>query len=426
MSKRLTLAVLLCLAAAAPGARADGPPAPSEQVTFRDAVNRAVQQNPSVKQAAQEILRAQALLQQARGVTRPALTGSVINTTLNTGVSFNGVTAAEQNQTTLNVTLSAMLYAPVLWARKTQAMDNEHVAELSGAEARREVGISAAQAYLAIIVRRRTYQAAVQARDIAKTNYDLAHAQLQAGAGSRLNELRAQQVVSSDDVLVAQAAQSIYEAQEALGVLLAVDHAVDTNGEPTLDTPESVAKAEAALPTTRADLRLAAARVFAANRVYDDSWKDWLPDVTASFTPQAIAPASAFQHPRSWSLTVQGTISILDGGQRGAEKAQRLTLLNEQKIQEAADLRQAQSDVRTAQAAVASADQALQSARDAADQAHQVVQIVDISFREGGSTNIEVIDAQQASLNADLAVAQAEDQLRQAKLSLLVALGQFP
>jgi outer membrane protein TolC len=73
-----------------------------------------------------------------------------------------------------------------------------------------------------------------------------------------------------------------------------------------------------------------------------------------------------------------------------------------------------------------SAERALATARAAADQARQVLEIVNVSFRTGASTNIEVIDAQRAALDADTATAVAEDQLRNARLTLLVALGRFP
>ena len=73
-----------------------------------------------------------------------------------------------------------------------------------------------------------------------------------------------------------------------------------------------------------------------------------------------------------------------------------------------------------------SAERGLASAQAAADQAHQVVDIVNISFRAGASTNIEVIDAERSARDADTAVAVAEDTLRRARLNLLTALGRFP
>ncbi len=59
-------------------------------------------------------------------------------------------------------------------------------------------------------------------------------------------------------------------------------------------------------------------------------------------------------------------------------------------------------------------------------QAQQVVDIVNVSFRAGAATNIEVIDADRRARDADRGVAIAEDTLRRARLDLLNALGRFP
>jgi outer membrane protein len=82
--------------------------------------------------------------------------------------------------------------------------------------------------------------------------------------------------------------------------------------------------------------------------------------------------------------------------------------------------------VRTAREAVASAERAVGSTRAAADQAQQVVNITNISFRAGAATNIEVIDAERRARDADLSVGIAEDVLRRARLELLTAVGRFP
>ena len=66
---------------------------------------------------------------------------------------------------------------------------------------------------------------------------------------------------------------------------------------------------------------------------------------------------------------------------------------------------QASSEVRAAREAVASAERSLASARAAADQAQQVVNIVNVSFRAGAATNIEVIDAERSARDADNGVA---------------------
>ena len=76
--------------------------------------------------------------------------------------------------------------------------------------------------------------------------------------------------------------------------------------------------------------------------------------------------------------------------------------------------------------AVRSSERALASIRAAAEQANEVLRITDIAFREGASTNIEVIDAQRRARDAATATAIAEDAVRRARLDVLVAAGRFP
>ncbi len=427
MSRRLVALVTAWLAlAAGPGVAGQAPPrAVPAPVTFRDAIDRAVQRNPSVKQAAEQILRADALLRQATSQILPAVGAAAVNTTLNEGRSFNGTVTTPQNQFAASVTASGLLYAPVQWAQRTQAADNRAVADLAAAEARRQVAIATAEAYLAVIARQRVLEANQLALEVARAHYELAKQLREGGAGSRLNELRAQQSVSSDEVVVALVADSLYGAQEALGVLTADEGPLTAADEPQLTLPSSLDAAIADMPKERADLRLIGGEVSAAQRVVNDSWKDWMPQVSGIFQPQYVTPDTLFQPSFSWRFQILAGVQIYDGGFRRAEKAQREVALDQDRIAYDELLRQAHSDVRAAESSVEAAERALTSARAAAKQAHEVVDIVNVSFRVGAGTNIEVIDAQRAARDADTAAAVAEDQLRQARLALLIALGRF-
>ena len=88
--------------------------------------------------------------------------------------------------------------------------------------------------------------------------------------------------------------------------------------------------------------------------------------------------------------------------------------------------RQVSSEVRTAREAVRLTERAAERARAAASQSDEVLRITDIAFREGATTNIEVIDAQRRARDAATTTAIAEDALRRARLELLVATGRFP
>ena len=412
--------------AGSPGPARGQPAIPPATVTFKEAIDRAIQRNPSVAQAAAEILRADALLQQARILALPAIGAGASFTRLDQGRELGGNTATPQNQFVASATVSGLLYAPVQWALRAQAGDNRQNAELAAAEVRRQVAVATGQAYLTVIARQRLLEANERAREVAQAHFEYARQRRESGAGSRLNELRALQSVSSDEVLVEQSRQDLYRAQEALGVLISEDGPVNVSDEPTLELPASMDAALTEMPRDRTDLRFARGREQAAARVFTDSWKDWLPSVSGLFQPQYVNPSTLFQPTWSWRAQVTASIPILDFGARRAKRSERQVLLNETHIAFDGLQRQAQSDVRTAQDSVSGADKALASARAAAQQAREVVDIVNVSFRVGASTNIEVIDAQRVARDADNAVAIAENQLRQARLALLVALGRFP
>ena len=397
-------------------------PQPAERVTFAEAIQRAVERNPSSAVAAAGILRAEALLTEARSGARLQIAGTVTTTTLNTGVEFNGITVTPRNSVTGLLDIRMPVFAPARWARRAAAADQKDVAELSAAEARRQIALAVADAYLAIIARRRVVEANERARDVAKAHFDLAAELEQRGTGSRLNELRAQQELSIDEGLVEEARLALYRAQEALAVLMVADGPVDASEEPGFELPPDPPPP---LPD-RSDIRLFSARVNAADRVFRDSSKDRQPYLEGIFQPQTIYPSSLFTPANICRLLFQASIPIVDVGQRTGQRVERQAELDVSRATLAGALTAASSEIRTAREAIASDERALESAKAAADQAQQVVNIVNVSFRAGAATNIEVIDAERRARDADTAAAVAEDTLRRARLELLTALGRFP
>jgi outer membrane protein TolC len=399
-------------------------PTPSERVTFDEAIRRAVEKNPSAALAAAGILRAEGLLLDARSATRLQINGNLTTTTLNTSVEFDGTVVSPRNSLTASGDIRMPLYAPARWARTAQAGDAKLVAQANAEEIRRQTALATADAYLTIIARRRSVDANLRARDVAKAHFDYAHELLDRGAGSRLNELRAQQEVSLDETLVESSRIALYRAQEALGVLLVADGPVDTADEPAFAVPAEIPALQAG--PWRTDLKLFATQRQAAERVLGDSSKDRLPYFDASFQPSSTYPSQFFVPQNSWRFITTLTVPIFDSGQRQALKLERQAAVDESRATYVRAETQARADVRAAREAIASADRGLASARAAADQAKQVVDIVNISFRAGGATNIEVIDAEGRARDADTAVGVAEDTLRRARLELLTALGRFP
>jgi outer membrane protein TolC len=423
------LIALGALGAGAGRARAQSMPvsqaaAPMTRVEFDEAVARALAKNPTVASAATNISRAEALLQQARAATMPGVTATFTNLTLDHAVKFGGGTTQPQNQSTFALQASIPVLAASRWASVAQARDQIDVATLSVAEVRQQIAVSAAQTYLAVIANRRQVDVDTRARSAARAHLDYAQRRLDAGAGSRLDQLRAAQSVSSDESRLENSRLGLRRAQEALGVLLAENGPVDAGAEPTFDVPATIDDNE--WMAARPDVRFQSAVIKAGERVVADGWKDWLPTGTAAFAPQYVTPKGLFQPSKSWRLTVSVAQPIFEGGQHKATMALRNVTLDQSKIQLTSIELAARAEIRIAQASLDSNQRALANARLAADQANEVLQITMTAFEVGATTNIEVIDAQRTARDAETTAALAEDAVRRARLDLLVAIGRFP
>lgn len=399
-----------------------------QKLTFDEAVRRAIARNPSAVVAAAEILRAQALVTEARSLTLPNVNVSGTNTTLNRARGLGDQVFTPQNTFSAALGVSMPLFAPSLWARRVQALDAQHVAEAGSEDVKRQVAVAAAEAYLTVIGTRRVVESQVRARDTAQAFYDYAASRLQVGAGSKLAALQAQQTLSSDIALVEQAQLALYRAQEALGVLIAAEMPVDALEEPAFEIPaeSTVIGSTDQSVQQRTDIRLGNLTVAANQRIVEDSWKDWLPSVNGIFQPAYQHPGSVVTPSTSWAALVQFDVPVFDAGNRRSLKQQREVTLQQSEAQLTGQLRQARSEIRRSYESVRRSEQVLGSSRAAAQEAAQVLDITQVSYRAGAATNLDVIDAQRRARDADTAVAVAEDQVRQSRLDLLTALGRFP
>jgi len=394
-----------------------------ERLTFQQAIDRAVSSNPTIGQAAAGIMRAEAILQQVRSSALPSINATFTTTVIAPVTRFSGASIVPRTQTQTQGGLTVPLLTPVAWAQRAQAADQVFVSQQSATDIRRQVAVAAAQSYLAIIANRRVLELNERSRDNARAHFDFANQRFQGGIGSRLNMLRAQQEFTSDEARVEEARLAIRRAQEALGVLVAAEGPADAADEPMFD---AAVEDQPAVLDQRPDIRLLSARQSAAERVVNDSWKDYLPSVAATFAPQLLAPAGLFANSRSWRGSVLFSVPLFDSGFRAGAKRERLALLDTVKFERANAERTATSEIRTAREAVASTERAATQARQAADQANEVVRITDVAFREGATTNIEVLDAQRQARDTETQAVIADDAVRRARLELLVALGRFP
>jgi outer membrane protein TolC len=417
----LALAALL-----APSAAHADRPVSRERVGFVAAVNRALERNTSVEIARQEIARAEALVREVRAASFPTLIGNGTYTRLDAERKIGANTFAGQDQLAANVTLTVPLVAPQRWLQWAHAKDSVDVARANSAEARRDIAIAVAKAYIAVVSQNRTVDVSERALQTAKAHYDFAHTRLTGGVGNRIDDVRAEQEVATDEAQLQLAYSGLSRTREALGVLIGTDGPVDVEDEvPFGAEAPNLATALDEAQTRRQDIQSLTTRVQATDRVVRDDWADYMPMLSGVFQPfyqkgQLTQPASG------WQAQLILTVPFYEGGLRYGQAAERHAVAAEARTQLEGALREARADVRGAFAAVRRADLGLVAAQRAATLARSALELSTLAYRAGATTNLEVIDAERRARDAETAAVVAEDTARRARVDLLAASGRFP
>ena len=398
-----------------------------QPIGFADAVQRALAHHPSMRVAEQDAARALAQLEQARAPSLPTLGATGTFTELDADRLRGDLLVASKSQLSANVQVAVPLVNTPRWAQWYRSSKAADAARATADEVKRQVALGAARAWLAVLAQRRVVVAATTARDAAKAHLDYAHERFAGGVGTRIDELRAAQEFSVSTTQLETAQGSLVRAQESLGVLVGADEPLDTlSEEPDFTAPAGVDQALQGVGTARLDVKAAQVRKDTAAESARTDWLDYLPLLTAVFQPFYQNPPSLTQPLTGWQLNVVLQIPLYDGGLRyGQAKERRANASSADALLEGS-LRQAKSEVRSAFQQVTHADAAMRSAREAQKQAAEALELANVAYHAGATTNLEVIDAERRARDAVVTAALAEDTARQARLELLASSGSFP
>ncbi len=423
---------------APPALEADRPvEAPADRATLKEAIDRALAKNPTVAVASAELRRAAALVEQVRSAALPnaILAGQYIRYDAVGNFSYpteigNGTVLVSPNSFVGSLQITVPIVAPTAWVAWSHARESVKAAEWTEKDARRQIAIAVAHAYLSVIAQKRVVGASQRASDADRVHYEYTRQRLHGGLGTPLDEMRARQQYQSDRASLQQAILGLERTQEALGVLLGEEHAVDNVDEPWFEVPaEQQGQGDELLARaaqTRPDLLALTARQLVARHAVRDAWADYVPTLGAVAEPLYESPPSQYEPTWSWELLVTLSWTLYDGGLRYGQEKERVELLVEADKLLEAQLRQAGADIRVGFQAVARNDAALRAALDAAAASHQALEVANLQFKVGATTNIDVVDAERRAHDADTAAAIVEDGARQARLDLLAAMGRFP
>ncbi len=440
----MVLLVLLLITLSAPASAQAQPTA----LTQTQALTLALQQNQQLRVAAFEVLVARAQLAQARAGT--ALQASVqgsyartqdgVVTTIPVSSSPGGggppvgyliIPAPSSNVYDARVVLQYPLYSGGrIEAQVAMAQANLRGAEATFERVKQQIVFGVRQAYFSLLLAQAGLRAAEHSTTQANEILRVAKARVATGVSPRFDQVQAEVSVATAQQTQVRARNAVAQAMQGLNAFLnlpletplmlpdpfamtSVATSIDRLLARALEVRSEVLEVRARQATAQAAIEVAESggRLnFGLSGMYDYG-------NSGPFGPGTDLSSR-------WSVTLAATLSVADGGltrERVTEARQRLEQL---KVLEAQQRQTVELDVRQAYLNLQSAREELVGAGALVAQAAEALRLANVRFAAGVGTNLEVVSAQTASSQAEVAKAQAEFNYSVARAALERAVGE--
>ena len=432
---RASLFVVLCVARVAWA----GDEQPMRALTLDQALAELDSQSPTLVQVRSRVADARALATQARVPLVPTVvaSGGYTRNSADARVDFSGTPLASLHPGALVIqplgvwsvagTVRVPLVIPNAWADWSAAERAADAAVATAESARMQLRASLAEAAWAAAAAEEIVAVSERAVSVAEEHQRSAARNVAAGTEAPLSVLKAETEVVKRQSDLAQARANCERSHLALGVLLGKPEPtrVLLSSELGSEAARGVESLVAEALLSRPEIAAQAAQIRAAQAQKNSARLRWLPQISGSGAVFAADVPYPTGKKEGWRLTLDALWPLYDGGlafakgdqaeaalvaaQAGAE-AQRIGI-----VQEVQDTRR---DVSVAQERLRLAEQQRDLATAAAASAKR-------TFEAGVASSLDVLDANDKSYQADMAMADARARLGIARVALDRALGRM-
>jgi outer membrane protein TolC len=401
--RRLLIVVMLSVAAAASAAE-------TNTLTFRQALQRAMQVNNTVERARADIDVAQANKELLLSNVMPRITasGSAIRNgeAVTFGSGSDQTTVLAQNDWNYRVVLSQPVFAGRrelrAYSQAKLGIINAQQAELGTEDA---VLLRVASNYLAMVNSDARINIEKRNIELAERRRTQANAFFEAGEVTKVDVLRAETAIKASQRVLAVAEQNRQAAESRLRADLDLDGAIvaATPEQPMPAVPDEaslVAKAE----TIRPDVMLAANTLRIAELEIQKQRGFWLPTIT--FDGGLTAQKASFPSAHNTYGALRFTVPLLQSGEVEARVAGAKARQLQAKLDLDTAKINAREDVRQAMASLAAAETSLGLAREqlAAAEAEYAQEFE--LYRAQEATSLDLATSEQSLADARRAVAE--------------------
>jgi outer membrane protein, multidrug efflux system len=420
----LTLAVLI-------GAT----PARGDRLTLERAYALAARNNPSLRVLRERVVQADVARAKAWTALKPTASFQATFThydqeiVVDFSMLFPGaepIVMQKQNQFGFVGIATLPLFRGPAYPRLGIARDGVELARLREVRSQQDFLLRVAQAYYLIVSRADTVTALEHKLQTDRKNHAAAKAQFEVGQAARPAVLRADLVVTQDEQNLRAQRIALGAARRQLGILLG-----------TNDSPEVVRPAEPPDPAgsqdsmrrdalqLRVDVRAVALAQQIAEKSRDAIWWSFAPTLDLAWMYRWSEAAGFGGNRGSWNLMFTLNVPLYDAGVRYVELRDARSRVREAEAQVAGLGLEVEAEIVRLRAELESSISAVRSARKAVELAKTTESDMMTSYDEGAASQLDVLDASQRYLDAQLQLTTSLFTRDLSRLALAHALGRF-
>lgn len=404
-------------------------------LTLEEAIRLALSRNEQAAIADARVEAARARVDRARAFYFPdfTVTGNYTRRAYETirTIGEENVTIQSFNAMSGTATLSQTVFDARAFPVYRQMRLLRDSTRFSSAEQKRLLSFQAADIFLTTLSLEQVVQAAERRGKFAQTNLQDARARFEAGLVSSNDVTRAELELATAEREAARAEGDLEAAYLELGNLL------NTEIRGPLQVPQQLLDSATAATAVGADavelartrrLDLAAtARIAAAQRAFaEEPARRIFPILGLNGQLRTTNEAGLSGRQNDGFLSLNLAWPLFDGGDREAERAERLALYRAAELELSQLQRQVELELRSAGVAVASEQASLKQAIVAVKAARKNAEETSELYRQGLASALEVADASVRLFEAEVAEARARFELALAFLDLRAASGLDP
>jgi outer membrane protein TolC len=317
------------------------------------------------------------------------------------------------------------IIVPQLWAAIKAASQAQELARLSTEAQRREVLFIVAQAYYGAAAQQEALRAQARLLELNQAREKDTQARFDAGTVTRVALLRAKLDRTRAEQDMLRSRNALAAAKLALATLLQRDANFELAPPPEPQAPPPSAELADKALEERPDVAAARVGEQLAQTQRKSAWYAYLPTLGLSGAFRVSNAGGFTGEPTSWAVTLGASWTLWDGGLREATLREQSARVAEAEAQRQLAEARVREQVASSQLELESAIANREKAHEALELARESQRLMDISFRAGVATYLEVADVNAALTAAEVGDVAERLQASLAALRLLKAVGAF-